>query len=63
MNPPTETTTETLETSGATRVEFDLAKVLTADELEKFVAASKAAGASSLTEHFLNLTLRIPRAA
>ena len=40
-------------------VQFDLAKELTAEELEKFQAAAEAAGAKSLTEHFLNLTLRV----
>jgi hypothetical protein len=53
MNEPTETTSPT-------RIEFDLAKVLTAEELAKFKAAAQAAGAASLTEHFLNITLRVP---
>ena len=47
-----------------TRIEFDLAQVLTSEELAKFMEAARAAGADSLTEHFLNLTLRVhPRAA
>jgi len=50
----------TPETSSPTRIEFDLAKVLTPEELEKFANAAKSAGAASLTEHFLNITLRVP---
>lgn len=38
---------------------FDLAEVLTPEELAKFQAAAKEAGAPNLTEHFLNLTLRV----
>lgn len=47
------------ETASPTRIEFDLAKVLTAEELAKFTAAAAAAQAESLTEHFLNITLRV----
>jgi hypothetical protein len=57
MNPPIETIPET---SSPTRIEFDLAKVLTVEELEKFTEAARAAGAANLTEHFLNITLRVP---
>ena len=57
MNTPTNTTPET---SSPTRIEFDLAKVLTPEELSKFTDAAKAAGAETLTEHFLNITLRVP---
>ena len=42
-----------------TRIQFDLADVLTAEELEKFQRAAEEAQAPSLTEHFLNLTLRV----
>lgn len=41
----------------ATKITFDLAQVLTPQELEKFTAAAKAAGASSLKEHFMNISL------
>ena len=50
----------TPETSSPTRIEFDLAKVLTVEELSKFTEAARAAGAENLTEHFLNITLRVP---
>lgn len=46
--------------SGGTRIIFDLKEHLTASELEKFSEAANAAGAPTLTDHFLNLTLRIP---
>ena len=42
-----------------TRIQFDLADVLTAEEIEKFQRAAAEAGAANLTEHFLNLTLRV----
>jgi hypothetical protein len=42
-----------------TRILFDLADELTPEEIAKFEAAAKEAGAESLTEHFLNLTLRV----
>lgn len=42
-----------------TRIQFDLAEVLTPEELAQFERAAKDAGAPSLTEHFLNLTLRL----
>lgn len=42
-----------------TRVLFDLRDELTAEELEAFEAAAKEAGAANITEHFLNLTLRV----
>ena len=41
-----------------TRVLFDLADELTPQEIEKFEAGAKAAG-KDLTEHFLDLTLRV----
>ena len=46
--------------SGGTRILIDLQRELTPEELEKFVSAAEAAGAASLTDHFLNLTLRLP---
>lgn len=42
-----------------TLVRFDLADELTAEEIAKFEAAAAEAGAENLTEHFLNLTLRV----
>lgn len=42
-----------------TRIQFDLAEVLTPEELAQFEQAATDAGAPSLTEHFLNLTLRM----
>ena len=50
-------------TGSETRISFDLADVLSPDEIEKFKAAAKAADAPNLTEHFLDLTLRHERAA
>jgi hypothetical protein len=41
-----------------TKIVIDLADELTADEIAAFEKSAKAAGAESLTEHFLNLTLR-----
>ena len=41
-----------------TLISFDLGEVLTPQELSRFRAAAKAAKAKSLTDHFLNLTLR-----
>ena len=52
-NQPTEPTR-----GSDTQVSFDLKDVLTAEELEKFQAAAKAADAPNLTEHLLDLTLR-----
>lgn len=46
--------------SGGTRIQFDLEKELKPEELEKFKQAAEKAGAESLTEHFLNLTIRMP---
>lgn len=50
------------EPSGAdnTEIRFDLRSVCTPEEIEKFKAAAHEAKASSLTEHFINLTLRAP---
>jgi hypothetical protein len=41
-----------------TKIVIDLADELTAEEIADFERSAKAAGAESLTEHFLNLTLR-----
>lgn len=42
-----------------TRILFDLSDELTPEEIAKFEAAAQAAGAENLTEHFLNITLRV----
>lgn len=42
-----------------TRILIDLQRELTPEELDRFVASAKAAGAPTLTDHFLNLTLRL----
>lgn len=42
-----------------TKVLFDLSEELRPEELEKFKDAANRAGANSLTDHFLNLTLRL----
>jgi len=57
MTTPDENTTD--EPISRTRIAFDLAAVLTSEELEKFQAAADEAQAPNLTEHFLNLTLRV----
>ncbi|MES2923718.1 MAG: hypothetical protein V4819_19340 [Verrucomicrobiota bacterium] len=51
MNPEAKTTSQT-------RVLFDLADELSPEEIEKFEAGAKAAG-KDITEHFLDLTLRV----
>ena len=43
-----------------TLIRFDLAAILKPEELAKCEEAAKQAGAKTLTEHFLNLTLRLP---
>lgn len=43
-----------------TRILIDLSKELTPEELAAFKQAAADAGAPTLTDHFLNLTLRIP---
>lgn len=42
-----------------TLIRFDLSDELTPEEIAKFEAAAKEAGAENITEHFLNLTLRV----
>lgn len=49
---------ENLPQTSGTRILIDLHSELTPEELDAFRAAAAAAGAPSLTEHFLNLTLR-----
>ncbi len=44
-----------------TLISFDLAAVLEPKEIERFKQAADAAGAKSLTEHFINITLRAPQ--
>lgn len=41
-----------------TRIVFDLVDILTPEEIAAFEANAGAAQAPSLTEHFLNITLR-----
>jgi len=55
-------TTETPKIS-RTRIVFDLEDVLTVEELTQFQASAAEAGARSLTEHLLNVTLRIKEEA
>lgn len=50
---------EEIKPASQTRIQFDLRDELTPEELKAFEAAAKAAGASNITEHFLNLTLRV----
>ena len=42
-----------------TRIQFDLSDELTPEEIAEFEASAAAAGAANLTEHFLNLVLRL----
>jgi hypothetical protein len=44
-----------------TRILFDLAAEITPEELARFEASAAAAGTKDLTEHFLNLNLRLPK--
>lgn len=55
--------TETTTTIDETEIRFDLKSVLTPEEIARFKEAAKAANAKSLTDHFVNLTLRIQSAA
>jgi hypothetical protein len=41
-----------------TKIQFDLSDELTTQEVEEFEKSAEQAEASSLTEHFLNLTIR-----
>lgn len=61
MSTDTATLNPSAELRSGTRILIDLERELTADELDKFVAAAKQAGAPSLTDHFLNLTLRLAK--
>lgn len=49
----------TTESTSKTRILFDLADELTPEQIAAFEAAAAEAGAESITEHFLNLTLRV----
>lgn len=44
-----------------TRILFDLAAEITPEELARFEESAKSAGAKNLTEHFLNLNVRLPK--
>lgn len=46
-----------------TRVVFDLRSELSDDEIRQFEKSAATAGAASLTEHFLNITIRKPENA
>lgn len=59
MNQPQAPTTPKPPLSGGTRIQFDLEKELRPEELEKFIQAAEQAGAPTLTDHFLNLTIRM----
>lgn len=43
-----------------THIQFDLADVLSPEELTQFEASAKEAKAENLTEFFLDITLRVP---
>lgn len=44
-----------------TLISFDLKAVLSNQEIRKFEREAKKAGAKSLTDHFLNITVRLPK--
>lgn len=44
-----------------TKIVFDLADELTTEEIARFEAKAKEAGEKNLTEHFLNLFVRLPK--
>jgi len=46
-----------------TKISFVLEEVVTPEEAARFVQCAKDAGAKNATEHFLNLTLRLPEHA
>lgn len=54
----TMTTNEETQPVDETEIRFDLRSVCTAEEIERFKQAAEDARAASLTEHFINLTLR-----
>jgi hypothetical protein len=56
-------TEPTSKNTSRTRVLFDLADVLSPEEVAKFEESAQKAGAKDLTDHFLNLTLRLPKQA
>jgi hypothetical protein len=51
--------TETEPAASRTKIIFDLHDELTPEEIARFQENATSAGAKSLTEHFLNLTLRV----
>ena len=59
--PMTINTSETSTKTSRTRIIFDLEDVLTREELLQFKASADAAQAANLTEHLLNVTLRIEK--
>jgi len=44
-------------------IRFDLGAILKPNEVTQFEKSATLAGAGSLTEHFLNITLRLPTEA
>lgn len=50
-----------VESESKTRIVFDLQDVLTAEELAAFQRSAADAKAPTLTEHLLNITLRVPK--
>lgn len=57
----TQTKPTTAKRLSRTRIIFDLAAEITPEELARFEASAAAAGTKDLTEHFLNLNLRLPK--
>lgn len=57
MSNESTTTDKSTDKPSSTKVIFDLATELTADELERFKKAANEAGTDP-TNHFLNLTIR-----
>lgn len=63
MSQPTDPMLPSADLRGGTRILIDLERELTPAELNQFVTAATEAGAPTLTDHFLNLTLRLPKAS
>lgn len=57
--PTPETSPASGPVNSGTEIHFDLKDVLSAKELDDFKAAASEAKAPNLTEHFLDLTLRV----
>lgn len=51
---------ELAEKPANTLISFDLRKILRPEEVCQFEESARKAGAKSLTEHFVNITLRLP---